>query len=360
MTLQVAIRHRLGAFPLDIAFEAPQGVTALFGRSGAGKSTVIRAIGGLLRPEAGHIALDSTTLFDSAARVHVPVHRRRIGTVFQDGRLFPHLTVRQNLRYGAWFAGGGAAFADVVEMLGIGPLLTRRPATLSGGERQRVAIGRALLSSPRLLLMDEPLAALDAPRKAEILPYLERLRDEAAVPIVYVSHALSEVARLATTVVALADGKVERAGPAAEVLSDIAAFPLMGRQEASALLAARVIGDAGEGLTELAAGEGRLFVPGVAAAPGTELRLRVRARDVMIATEKPANISALNILPAEIAEIAEGGGPIVEIALTCGADRLIARITRRSLGALGLAPGKPCYAVLKSVAIGRRDIGGGG
>lgn len=211
MSLAVEISHRLGKFRLAAAFDTEAHVIALFGRSGAGKTTLINVIAGLVRPAHGRIVVDGDTLLDTARRIDVPKHRRRVGYVFQEGRLFPHLTVRQNLLFGRWFTPRSehyGAFSDVVELLGIDSLLHRRPQSLSGGEKQRVAIGRALLRSPRLLLMDEPLASLDAERKAEILPYLERLRDEVRVPIVYVSHAIEEAARLATTIVTLADGRI--------------------------------------------------------------------------------------------------------------------------------------------------------
>ena len=216
-TLDVDIRHRQGGFTLQAAFTAPRGLTALFGRSGSGKTTLVNAIAGLNRPDQGHILLNGKPLVDTAGRAFTPAHRRRVGYVFQDARLFPHLSVRQNLRYGRWFVAKGHASADfdaVVAMLGIGHLLRRRPSGLSGGEQQRVAIGRALMSSPQLLLMDEPLASLDELRKAEILPFIERLRDVGNIPIVYVSHSVAEVSRLATTVVVLADGKVVACGPA--------------------------------------------------------------------------------------------------------------------------------------------------
>ena len=190
MSLSVRFAHRFGDFSLDVAFEAPSGVTALFGRSGSGKTSVVNAVAGLLTPSTGRVQLDETVLFDSERRISVPVHQRRLGYVFQEGRLFPHLSVRQNLLYGRWFAQerSGAGFDHVVKMLGIGDLLARQPARLSGGEKQRVAIGRALLANPRLLLMDEPLASLDEERKAEILPYLERLREETDIPLLFVSH----------------------------------------------------------------------------------------------------------------------------------------------------------------------------
>ena len=212
--LRVDVAKQLGDFALGAAFEAAGGATALFGPSGAGKTSVINMIAGLTKPDRGRIALDGETLFDSAARIDVPAWRRRIGIVFQEGRLFPHLSVRHNLDYGRWMSGHADAseFARVTELLDIGHLLDRRPGKLSGGERQRVAIGRALLMRPRLSLLDEPLASLDAARKDDILPYLERLRDDAKVPMIYVSHAASEVKRLATHVVMLDGGRVTATG----------------------------------------------------------------------------------------------------------------------------------------------------
>jgi molybdate transport system ATP-binding protein len=209
--LAVDVEKQLGAFKVAVRFQAAGGATALFGPSGSGKTSVVNMIAGLMRPDRGRIALDDTVLFDAAARIDVPPHRRRIGYVFQEGRLFPHLSVRQNLDYGRRMSGASrdaAAFDHVVALLDIGHLLERRPRLLSGGERQRVAVGRALLMRPRLLLLDEPLASLDAARKREILPYLVRLRDEAAVPIVYVSHSAAELRRIAIHVVRLEAGTV--------------------------------------------------------------------------------------------------------------------------------------------------------
>ena len=300
-------------------------------------------------------------LLDTEAGVDVPAHRRRVGYVFQEGRLFPHLSVRQNLAFGRWFAPRGTPRERpdrVVEMLGIGHLLDRRPGGLSGGEAQRVAIGRALLSAPRLLLMDEPLAALDEARREEIVPYLERLRDEARVPMLYVSHSASEVARLATTVVAIEDGRLLRAGPAAEVLSDPEAVPAMGRRSAGAVLSARVVGhDAADGLTELSVSAGRLLLPRIDAAPGAIVRVRIEAHDVILALAPPEGISALNVLPAVVTAIREGEGPGAAVGLLAGRDRLLARITRRSVRGLGLAPGVRCHAVLKAMSVARGDVG---
>ncbi|KUF10577.1 molybdenum ABC transporter ATP-binding protein [Pseudoponticoccus marisrubri] len=356
--LDVALDHRLGDFHLQAEFSATEGLTVLFGRSGSGKTTLVNAVAGLLRPQSGRIAVDGTVLVDTARGIWRPPHRRRVGYVFQDARLFPHLTVRQNLLYGRRFAPceGAPRLDDVVGMLGIGALLSRRPAALSGGEKQRVAIGRALLANPALILADEPLAALDEPRKAEILPYFERLREVTRTPILYVSHAPGEVARLASTVVVLEAGRVIRCGPAAEVLSDPAVTPA-GIRGVGAVLQARIRTHHEDGLTELEAGGQRLFLPRVAQAPGTLVRVRVAAQDVILSREAPRGLSALNILPGRIDAVRAGEGPGALVTLDTAAGRILARVTRRSAEALGLAPGTPCHAVIKTVSIAREDVG---
>ncbi len=364
MSIEVDVRHEFPGFSLEVKFSAPQGVTALFGRSGSGKTTIVNAVSGLLRPDTGRVVVNGSALLDTDSRICLPTHQRRIGYVFQEGRLFPHLTVEQNLRFGRWFTPRGIRPRDghemtrIVTLLGIDHLLDRRPASLSGGEKQRVAIGRALLSTPNLLLMDEPLAALDEARKEEILPYLERLRDETKIPILYVSHSIAEVARLATTVVVLENGKMVRIGPAAAVLADPGTVPLVGVRDAGAVLSARVMKrDVGDGLAELAVSGGRLHLPGITAPEGALMRLRIRAHEIILATEKPGNMSALNVLPATVTEVREGEGPGAAVGLICGEDRLLARITRRSVHVLGLEPGKPVFAILKSTAVARQDIG---
>jgi molybdate transport system ATP-binding protein len=355
MSLAVAIRHRQGDFRLDVRFEAPAGVTALFGPSGSGKSTLVAAIAGLLRPDQGLVAVDGETLLDTAGRLFVPPHRRRIGCVFQDARLFPHLTVRQNLLYGRFFAPKDRRrepLDRVVELLGIDGLLARRPAGLSGGEKQRVAIGRALLAGPRLLLMDEPLAALDDARKAEILPDLERLRDRAGIPIVYVSHAVAEVARLATSVVMLAEGKVTAFGPATDLLGRSTLFAPAERAQAGTVLDARITGlDASFALSELTTPAGRLRVPRLNRPMGTVLRLRIPARDIMLATARPEGLSAQNMLPGVIQELVELDKTSIDVRVDCNGAMLIARLTRRAVVDLKLAPGKPVHAIIKSVAL---------
>ncbi|MGI3168660.1 molybdenum ABC transporter ATP-binding protein [Pseudooceanicola sp. C21-150M6] len=356
MSLLVDIRHRLGAMELVAGFEAPGGVTALFGRSGAGKTSVVNAVAGLLRPDAGRIVLGGRVLFDAPSGVNMPVPRRRVGYVFQDHRLFPHMSVRTNLLYGA---PGDTRLGEIAEMLGIGALLDRRPRALSGGEKARVAIGRALLSAPDLLLMDEPLASLDQARKEEILPYLERLRDAAGLPILYVSHSVEEVARLANTLVLLEQGQVVRAGDAATLFADPDLAPVFGPRHAGALLTGRIVTHHADGLTEVEVAGGRLWLPRVDSAPGQPLRVRIAAQDVMIALTRPEGISALNILPVTVAEVRPGQGPGVMVQLMAGGEPLLARITRRSAEALSLAPGLSCFAVLKSVAVARGDVGQG-
>lgn len=359
MTLSVTLKHGFPGFELDVAFDAPAGVTALFGRSGSGKTTVVNAVAGLLRPRSGRVSVDGWTLFDTGTGIWLPPHRRRVGYVFQDGRLFPHLSVARNLRYGGWFAGARPLredFERVVDLLGIEPLLDRRPGRLSGGEKQRVAIGRALLAQPKLLLMDEPLASLDEGRKDEILPYLERLRDGTEAPVLYVSHSVAEVARLATTVVTLRDGRVTAAGPANQVLSDPANIHELGVREAGAIVDATVVAHHPDGLTEFAAAGGRLLLPRVAAEPGRRIAVRIHAQDVILSRTRPEGLSALNILSGEVAAVHRGEGPGVIVQLNCGGERILARLTRRSAEALGLAPGAPCYAIVKSVAVARGDV----
>ena len=358
--LEVDIQHRLGAFDLDIRFRSGRGLTALFGRSGSGKTSVVNAIAGLIRPLRGRIVADEAVLLDTERGICAPTHRRGVGYVFQEGRLFPHLTVRHNLLFGRWFASGRARSAgleDVVELLGIGALLDRRPGRLSGGEKQRVAIGRALLAGPRLLLMDEPLASLDARRKDEILPYLERLRDQANVPIIYVSHSVAEVTRLATTIVLISDGRVHAVGPVQEVMGRADLYPLAGRFEAGAVLLVHVARhDPQWGLTELAGSFGKLVVPRLEVPVGTALRIRVRARDVILAVTRPSGISALNVVEGQVERLIPIEEGTLEVQLRASNQRLLARVTRRSGEALGLAPGRQVFAVIKSVAIDRRSL----
>ena len=356
--IDISLHHRFADFTLDLAFRAPAGVTALFGRSGSGKTTVVNAVAGLLQPERGRIVIGERVLTDTATRINLAPHRRRIGYVFQDARLFPHLNVRQNLSYGRFFAPGSRASAkedlhQTVELLGISHLLERRPGALSGGEAQRVAIGRALLSDPGLLLMDEPLAALDEARKAEILPYLERLRDQTRIPILYVSHSVAEVARLATTVVLLEAGRLRRAGPAGEVLSDPSVANALSRRDIGAVLRVTLEAHEADGLSRLRCAGGALYLGGLDAAPGAEIRLRIPAQDVILARERPSGISALNILTGTVLSIADHGSDAL-VSLSIGEQTLLARVTQRSVNALALAPGSAIHAIVKSVTLADR------
>ncbi|HLY54428.1 MAG TPA: molybdenum ABC transporter ATP-binding protein [Stellaceae bacterium] len=351
MRLEIDVTLARDAFALAARFVSEGGVTALFGPSGAGKTTIGLLVAGLVRPTTGRIRLDGRVLVDTRGGIFVPPHRRRIAVVFQDGRLFPHLTVRQNLAYGTWFnRTSGAGFVPIVDMLELGPLLARRPATLSGGEQRRVALGRALLAEPKLLVLDEPLTGLDAARKQEILPYLERLRDERLVPMILISHALDEVIRLADTLVLIDRGNVGHAGTLAEVM------PHLAGADAGAVIDTTVSAiDSAHGLARLAFADGELVVPQGRLAPGQRLRVHIRAREVAIATEPPQGLSILNALPARVIAIGPSDGAAVDVFLDAGSTRLVARVTRRSADTLGLAPGRNVHALVKSVALAGRD-----
>ena len=357
------LSHRFPDLAMDIAFEVPTPcVTALFGPSGAGKSTVIATVAGLLRPQSCRVALDDDVIADTDAGVWRKPEQRRIGLVFQDARLFPHMSVATNLRYGLRrVPAGPIGFDDVVSLLGIGGLLGRRPHTLSGGERQRVAIGRALLAQPRLLLMDEPLASLDAARKAEILPYLAELKAALAMPILYVTHAMEEVSRLADTVVLIEAGRVVADGPLQTITarSDIA---LAQRDDAGSVLAAVVSAhDPPRQLTRLSAGGAELLVPLLAAPLGHAVRVRIPAREVILAREVPTAISVHNVIAGTVRAVSEDPvrhAALVEIALSAGA--FLARVTPDAVARLALEPGVPILALVKSVAVEVLDGGPAG
>ncbi len=356
--MEVRFQGTLGRFTLDVAFDAPaRGITALFGPSGCGKTSVLRCVGGLQRL-GGRFALAGDVWQDE--RRFRPAHKRPIGYVFQEASLFPHLSVRANLLYGHRRTVGRGLpetirVDDVVELLGLGRLLDRAPDHLSGGERQRVGVGRALLSQPRLLLMDEPLAALDRFSKEEILPYLERLHGVLSVPVLYVSHDIAEVERLADHLVLLRDGRVVASGPLQALQAD-PALPIARLPEAGVTLPAVVEGhDAAYGLTALALAGGRLLVPGPLGAPGTGQRVRIAASDVSLARRPPEGSTILNALPARILAAERQDTVQVMAVVALGEDgqgaRLLARVTRKSWDRLGLAPDQPVFAQVKGVAL---------
>ncbi|WP_026789975.1 molybdenum ABC transporter ATP-binding protein [Pleomorphomonas oryzae] len=353
--IDVEIRQRIGDFQLDVGFSGHGGITALFGPSGSGKSSIIKVIAGLTRLRAGRVVLDGSVLAEGGGR-HTPPHRRRIGVVFQEARLFPHLSVRNNLRYGRLFTPRGEgriAEAPVIDTLGIGHLLDRHPATLSGGEQQRVAIGRALLASPRLLLMDEPLASLDTARRLEILPLIETLRDEFGIPIVYVSHAVEEVARLAAKVVVLEAGRVAREGAPADVFRVAA-----DRFEVVSVVEGRLgkPNDAFQ-LTPVETPAGIVWLTGIIRPEGRTAHVLVRAIDVALATRRPESVSIRTVLAGTIAGVPEGPGPSVTIDVTLdGGGRLAASLTRASVAELELMPGRRVFALVKSVALDERPV----
>ena len=354
--IEIDIGLKLGEFTLDAAFRSSAGVTALFGRSGAGKSSIVAAVAGLVRPSRGRIAVQDAVLFDARARIDVPPHRRRIGLVFQDAQLFPHLSVGQNLAYGRWFRPRGAVSLSetaVLSALGIAHLAERSPRSLSGGERQRVAIGRALLAGPRLLVMDEPLASLDRERKLETLPLIERVRDEFEVPVLYVTHAVEEIARLAGEVAVVEAGRVVRFGSPQSVLATAAQPSSFERFGAVSLLTARVRAhDDAYGITLLDHPAGEITLAGRIGAPGTMARVLVHGTDVSIALGQPAGLSIRTVLRGTIRAAIFDDGPVarVDIALA-GGDTLSAFVTRRSIAELGLAKGGAVHALIKAASI---------
>lgn len=362
----IRVRARLPrpGFDLDVDFESDAGALALFGPSGAGKSTVLGVVAGLLRPQAGRIEVDGEVLFDSERAVDLPTHRRRVGMVFQDSLLFPHLTVRENLAYGMrGRASGlpGVTLARMVELLGIGHLLQRRPAGLSGGERQRVAIGRALLARPRLLLMDEPLASLDQQRRQEILPYVAALHAEFGVPILYVSHAVEEVARVARHVVVLRQGRVVASGAPGEVLAAGTATDGRGGFDAVSILEAAVRAhDFRYRLTVLEHPSGNISVPGLVGRIGETWRVLVRATDVALALQRPREVSYRTVLAASVVAVEQDDGPVARVAMALrGGGRIAALVTRKSIDELGLDVGDEAFAILKSISLDERALGFG-
>jgi molybdate transport system ATP-binding protein len=338
-TMQLNYKLQRENFALDVDIEVPtQGITAVFGPSGAGKTTLLRCIAGLEK---------------SAGGTSRSVQERNIGYVFQEPRLFDHLSVRANIEYGQKRRSnnGGPDFDHVIELLGLQKFLSRSPSELSGGEAQRVAIARALMSSPKFVLMDEPLASLDQARRDEILPFLDRLHVESQVPIIYVSHNIDEVCRLCDHLVVIESGRVVADGELQDVLVRMDIPALGGDQSGSVIEGIAREHDAGDDLTRLAFSGGDLWVPGRAAEEGSSLRLRIRASDVSLCRSMPEQSTILNILPTVVEAIQPGNGPSMLVRLKLGDDRIVARVTRRSIRELGLQVSDQVFAQIKSVAV---------
>jgi len=356
--LNVRLSRQRGDFCLDVSFSAQTpGVIALFGRSGSGKTTLAHLLAGLLQPEAGIVELDGERLYDSEQALNVPPEARRIGYVFQDGRLFPHYTVHGNLLYG-WKRRPQDAPADaglpsrLILLLGLEKLLTRRPWQLSGGERQRVALGRALLTHPRLLLLDEPLAALDQRRREEVLPYLERVRDELRVPMIYVSHQFDEVLRLATHVVLMDHGRSVASGDLPAISLHPQLRDTVGAEALGAVVEATVTHAADDtGLGQISVGHGRLQLPTAALQPGQPVRLQLLARDLILALGTPRGLSVRNRLAGVIVAMQDDDAHSVLVSVDVGGPILLARVTALSAAELELRIGLPLWVLVKSVTL---------
>jgi molybdate transport system ATP-binding protein len=351
LDLNIALQH--GAFDLAVetAFDLDP-ITAVFGPSGSGKTSLLRTLAGLERHAKGRIALGNTVWQDDGNATFVPPCRRNIGYVFQDGRLFTHLDVTGNLRFGKRRPASRLCFDDVVTAMDLASLLSRRPASLSGGEQQRVALGRALLTDPVLMLLDEPLSALDAHRKSSIIPYIERIAHEFGVPILYVTHSIDEVSRLATRMLLLADGRMTAFGRVSELLERLDLWSTPGSTGPGTVLTAAVTAS-DAGMMSLQLDDQCLRLPAIDAPPGTVIRLRIEARDVAIATRRPDNLSIRNVLEATIVRIDEAPPVLAEVLLDVGGQHLRAEVTREAARELGLEPGKSVFALVKSVAIDR-------
>jgi molybdate transport system ATP-binding protein len=349
--LEFDLSFRRGSMTIAGQAEVRNGITALFGPSGSGKTTLLNLLAGLLRPDRGFIRCGGTPFFDTAACINLPVHQRRIGYVFQDALLFPHLSVHQNLLYGHRQEAGNVA--DIATFFGIDHLLQRAPATLSGGERQRVAIGRAVLSAPQLMLMDEPLASLDLDRKQEILPYIAALPERFNLPVVYVSHAVEEVLHLAQQVLVIKEGQIVERGPPQEIMAH---SPLLSRFEQSSILTGTPVSfDPAYGLSALHHPAGTISVATHLPLQPQPLRLTVRATDVTLATSKVADVSTRTLLQGQVKALEAGSGPVATAIVTLlGGEELAVALTRKAIADLGLAPGKPVWCLLKSVSIDER------
>ncbi|WP_299177193.1 molybdenum ABC transporter ATP-binding protein ModC [uncultured Neptuniibacter sp.] len=356
--LEVALHSQLGELDLRCRFQSPNnGITVVFGRSGSGKTSLINMVAGLLKPDLGRITLDNETLTDTAQKIHIPPEKREIGYVFQEARLFPHYTVKGNLCYSAKASCSTSEFQKIISMLDIAPLLNRYPPSLSGGERQRVAIGRALLSKPRLLLMDEPLASLDLPRKKELLPYLAQLSKQVEIPILYVTHSLEEIVQLADYMLLLDEGKIIESGSVEKVWSSDAMKPWLEGDARSSLLTATL--DHHHTSYPMScvslSNDIKLWIRQLSLAPEQTVRIRIHANDVSIIREKPNGSSIRNILPAQIKQIHVGGDHQAEVELQIGKFSVWSHITKWAVDELRLKTGEHVYAQIKGISVTQDD-----
>lgn len=349
--LELAFTQRLGEHILTLDLKLPaRGITAVFGVSGAGKTSLINAIAGLTTPQSGRVALNDRVLYDSEQKINLPPEKRRVGYVFQDARLFPHYRVRGNLLYGSNKRQRNQ-FDALVALLGIAPLLDRYPHSLSGGEKQRVAIGRALLSAPEILLMDEPLASLDLPRKRELLPWLQRLARQVDIPLLYVSHSLDEILQLADNVLVLDKGEVKAFGPLEKVWSSSAMRPWLPQAEQSSVLRVQVLEQHPDyAMTALSLGDQHIWVSRIDLPARTPLRIRIQATDVTLSLQPPHNSSVRNVIPAQVEELLDIDDQ-VEVKLRIGQSELWARITPWARDELMIKPKMWLFAQVKGVSV---------
>lgn len=361
--LSIKIKRQVGSFALSVDAEVADGITGILGPSGAGKSMLINAIAGLVRPETGTITLEGRTLFDAENKINLAPEKRDLGLVFQDARLFPHMTVQSNLTYARRKNSQPlATFDEIVDLLNLSHLLKRRPHHLSGGEKQRVAIGRALLSAPTALLMDEPLANLDLARRREVMPFLEMLRDRFAIPIVYVSHNLDETIRLANRVLVMDNGQIVAQGPVETVLSriDVQSLILGGptgdsHPEPITIVSATILTRHDDGLFSIDTPWGTLTAPEIFGSSGDTIRLRLRAHDIVLASSPPEGLSIRNVIAGEVGTMTQAGPAQVDVLIRpvgpTGTPTLWARVTRRAAEEMQLRPGMPIWALLKAVVL---------
>ncbi len=356
MSLTVVLQAQV-PIPLDVAFDvAPGELLALIGHSGSGKTTILRSIAGLWTPATARVSAGGAVWLDTHSGVNLAPHHRHAGLVFQSYALFPHMTAAQNV-LAAMATPDRAEAARLLDLVNLHGLSNRKPAQLSGGEQQRVALARALARKPAVLLLDEPFSAVDRATREKLHAEIIALRAHLAMPVVLVTHDMNEAQLLADRMLVIDKGQVVRSGTTAQVMSDAGALRAMGIREVAALLPAVIVGPEADGLTRLDTAAGPIFLPGVQGAPGTRLRVRIMAHEVILSRTRPVGLSAQNILPARVTALHQGDGPAVTVHLAVGESEILARITRRAATAMALTPGDAVYAVLKAMSVARDHIG---